>query len=1308
MEKLSVKKPFTILVAVIMVLVLGVVSLTNMTTDLLPNMSLPYLMVITTYPGASPERVENDVVRPMEAALGTVNGVKNVYSTCGENFGMVQLEFAEGTNMDSTLVKVNTALQQVTPTLPDMCSTPSIIELSLDMMATMYVSVSRNGYDIYELSGFVKNTVQPFIERQTGVASVSPIGLVSQSVQVELDRDKIDKLNDKVLESISKAMADAKAELDKAEEEVAKGKEELKNAQSSFGDTMAGTLFDQLEGSVLDTADDLKQKVDELIRKIEAIRRELGDGETGKSLDAIIDELKAISALLDSDDLTVEQLISITGNLRAIAKHLNILLDKLPDEVPEGDMDIGGPLYELRKMITDIESTLTDLSNLLDRVPSILAGLEQAYAGLTQAQLEAAVGFATASTQLSNAEAQLAAGKQEYEKAREQALASANLDQLLNTDTLAQLIYAQNFSMPVGYIDDVNDNSWLLKVGDEFNTVEELAGVLLVKMAAIGEVRLSDVANVTVIDNAGESYARYNGEQAVVLSIFKDSVTGTNETANNCLSAFKDLEARYEGTNIITLMNQGSYIEIIIDSILSSMVIGAILAIIILALFLKDVRPTLVVAISIPLSVMAALVLMYFTNISLNMMTLSGLALGVGMLVDNSVVVIENIYRLRGRGVSAPRAAVQGAKQVAGSIISSTLTTVCVFLPLVFTSGMIRELLLPLSLSIGFCLMASLIVALTVVPASASTLLRNNKPKAHPWFEKFLNVYGKALSWCLNKKWVPLTASVSLLAVTIYAVLTMGIVLLPEMSSTQVQVNVQTPEGLTRQESYDMADDVIDLLLTVDGVDHVGVMDGGSVSGLMGGLSLGGSDTYGSYSYFIVLPDDTSSTRVKEITDAINSVGATLECELEATSGGIDDLTAMLGSGLSVKIYGNDLDSLETLSEQVVQIVEQVEGYTEITTSFAEGDPTINLVIDRDKAMEKGLTVAQVYLAISEEIKTSANSTNVTLDGVSMSVTVTNPTGGIKVEDLMELVLETTTMNDTGATVKGTCKLGDISELKETNTIGSIGRENQSRYVTVSAQIGDGYNATLLSRELSTLLSEFSDSGAVPYGYSVVLEGESSVVNDMITQMGLLLMLGCLFIYLVMVAQFQSLLSPFIVLFTVPLAFTGGMLGLLIAGHQLSLLSIMGFAVLMGTIVNNGIVFVDYANQLRIGGMDRRSALIATGKTRVRPILMTALTTILAMLQLIFSDDMAGQLGGGMAIVIVGGMIYGTLMTLFIVPVIYDILFKREPRNVDIGGDNLDDVPDDAAEFIAQALAEQAAKETIAASSESISEGNAE
>ena len=1292
MEKLSVKKPFTILVAVILVLVLGVVSVSRMTADLLPNISLPYLMVVTTYPGASPERGEEDVVRPLESALGTVKGVENIVSTSSENYGMIQLEFSDGTDMESTLVKISSALQEVQASLPEMAGTPSIIEISMDMMATMYVSVSRDGYDIFQLSSFVKDTIIPALERQAGVASVSGLGLVEQSIQVELNKEKIDALNDKILASVDENLAKALAEIEKAEQEVASGKKELQEAQASFGQTMAGTLFDQFEGQVIKTADELKVSVDTLLSQVTALRLEITDGEIGAALDGIIANLKQISAALDKENLSVEELLKLSGNLEAIVDNLVVVMEKVDTATPESG-EPGSSVSQVRRLLTEITATLTGLSQLLDHVPEILAGLESAFAGLTQAQLDAAVGFANASAQLSAAEAQLTSAREELEKAREAALKNANLDQLLNVSTLSQLIYAQNFSMPAGYIDDANDNSWLLKVGEEFHSLEELASAILVSMDALGQVRLQDVADVTLIDNAGESYSRLNGNEAVILSIFKNSTSSTNEAAQNCLSAFEDLEETYSGTHMVTLMNQGSYIDIIIESVLSSMVLGAALAIIILALFLKDVKPTLVVAISIPLSVLLALVLMYFTGISLNMMTLSGLALGIGMLVDNSIVVIENIFRLRGRGISAPRAAVQGAKQVSGAIISSTLTTVCVFLPLVFTEGMVRELLLPLGLCIGYCLMSSLLVALTVVPAAASTLMRNSVPKRHPLFDRFLNGYGKFLNWCLDHKAVPLTTAVTLLAVCIAVVLNMGIVLLPEMTADQIQVNVKTPTGITREESYAMADNVIDLILSVDGVEEVGVMDGSATTGLLGGFSMGGS-SYGNYAFYVVTKPGTPASEINRITEDINKATQNLDFSAEASSGGIDDLTAMLGSGLSVKIFGDDLDTLKTLSQQVADIVATVPGYTGIKTSFDAGDATLQLVIDRDKAMEKGLTVAQIYMAISQRLTTSATSTAVTVNGITLDVTVEDNTDPLTAENLLSLEVSGTIMDATGNSIAVTYPLSEFATVEQTTSIGSIDRENQGRYVTVSADVESGYNATLLARELDDKLTQFSSS-EVPFGYSVVLEGESTVVNEMVAQMVLLLALGGLFIYLVMVAQFQSLLSPFIVLFTVPLAFTGGIFGLIIYGQQLSLLSLMGFAVLMGTVVNNGIVFVDYVNQLRLGGMDRRSALIATGKTRMRPILMTTLTTILAMFQMVFSDDMAGQLGGGMSVVVIGGLLYATIMTVVIVPVIYDILFKRKPLEVDIGTENLDDVPDDAAEFIAEALAAQAQAEEI-------------
>ncbi len=1299
MEKLSVKKPFTILVAVIMVLLLGFVSVTRMTLDLLPEMTLPYLIVVTTYPGASPEKVESDVIKPMESALGTISGVKNVYSTSSENYGMVQLEFEDDTDMDSALVKVSSATQEAAAGLPEGCGTPSIMELSMDMMATMYISVSKEGADIYELSSFVKNDIQPFIERQEGVASVSPLGLVEQSVHIELDRGKIDDLNEKLLESVSEKLAEAGDELDKAEQEVKDGKAQLQSAQSSFGNTFAGALFDPLEEGATDIAYDITAEIDLLLYEIEDFREEVTDGATGRRLDRIADELYDVRASL-SGRVSWDDLVEATQSLRSVIRTLESLMEDMRDEMDYSDIsfrqqkDLEDMLDDMRDAIEGVEDGIAGMSDFAAGLPEMLQGIESAAAGLTQAQIEAAVGFATASSQLTSGEAQLEMAKQQYETAKEEALANANLDQLLNISTLSQLIYAQNFAMPAGYIDDKDDNSWLLKVGEEYESVDELKGALLTSIDGVGDIRLEDVATVTIIDNANESYARLNQDQAVILSIFKNSTTGTNETANNCLDAFEQLEHKFSGCHIETLMNQGSYISMIISSVVSSMVTGAILAVVILAIFLKDFMPTTVVAISIPLSVLVALVLMYFTDISLNMMSLSGLALGIGMLVDNSIVVIENIYRLRGRGVNAARAAVQGAKQVSGAIISSTLTTVCVFMPLVFTTGMVRQLLLPMGLTIGYCLLASLVVALTVVPAAASTLLRKSTPKAHPWFEKIQEFYGSTLDWCLRYKPIPLAVAIGLLGFCIWYVINMGIVLLPPMTSDAIEVSVKTPEGVEREESYAMADEVIETILTVEGIDAVGAMDSSAISSLLGG-GMGGGSSYGSYIYYIVLNEDyKAASEIDRVVADINAVTENLEAEVSASAGGMSDLTSMLGSGLSVNIYGNDLEVLRTLSDDVIAIIDAHDGYEDASSGFTNGDATIQLLIDKDKAMAKGLTVAQIYMEIAGKLTTSATSTTVTIDGVTMDVTVENPNDPLTVENLMDIEFETTTMSATGETEKESHKLSDFATTKETTSIAAISRENQTRSVTVSAAVSEGYNATLLSRELTPILQEYADSDAVPDGYTIDLGGESTVVNDMVEQMSLMLLLGGAFIYLIMVAQFQNMLSPFIVLFTVPLAFTGGMIGLMVYGQQLSLLSLIGFVVLMGTVVNNGIVFVDYANQLRIGGLDRKDALIATGKTRMRPILMTAMTTILAMMQMIFADDMSGQLGGGMSVVIVGGLAYATLMTLFIIPVMYDILCKKPPLVVDVGGDNIDDVPDDAAEFIAEALAkEQAEKE---------------
>lgn len=1276
MERFSVKKPYTVLVAVLMVLVLGFVSLTNMTTDLLPPVNIPYLMVMTPYPGASPEKVEREVTQPLERGLGTVTGVTNVYSTSSENLSLVQLEFEEDTDMDSAMVKVSSAVQQVSSALPELCGTPSILEMSPDMMPTIYLGAGRDGHDIYENSIFIRDEVIPTLERIPGVARVSAEGLVQKSIQIDLNREKIDEKNDEILSLTDQNLAQVRTELDKAEQEVAKGKAELDKQKAEFGSSVAAGIMKPLQQQMTALAAKIKTALNPLQTQVDALYQTVTAPEMQELLDAVRTDLNTLRTLLETMEhgtASPEELLQAVKLSVQIRENLNRVLDALTAAPEDGTPAPSG----LTEILTQLRQALDDMMKQTDQMPQLAEGLKAAIGSLGQLQLDASVGFATAQNQLLAAEAQLKTTRAEYEAAREKAMEQANLNQLLSVSTLSKMIYAQNFSMPAGYIDDKDDNSWLLKVGEEYGSQEDISEALLCHVDGLGDVRLSDVADITVIDNAGESYAKLNGSSAVVLSIFKSSTAGTNEVSRSCREALEDLQQSYTDLQSVVLMDQGDYITLIVDSVVNSMLIGALLAIVVLALFLKDIKPTLVVGISIPLSVLFAIVMMYFSHLSLNMMTLSGLALGIGMLVDNSVVVIENIYRLRSRGVPPARAAVQGTKQVSGAIIASTLTTVCVFLPMVFTKGMVRELMMPMSMAITYCLVASLIVAMTVVPASGSTLLRHSKNRPHPLFEKVQDAYGRSLAWSLKHKAVPLLIAGGLLVFCIYKVMVMGVVVMPEMTSSAVQVQVQADETLSQEESYAVMDQSMDAMMQVEGVQDVGAMS----------MTADPDGVRRQYMCYVTLDkENPGADEVRTVCDRLEAAGSGLACTIEAGAGGMADMSAMMGSGLKLNVYGSDLSAVTQVTEDILEIINGVEGFANASNGMEDSsDQTIHLKIDRDKAMTYGLTVAQIYQEISGRMTTSAASTKITLNGVLVDVTVQDLTDPVTVENLLEIPFTTKTMDKTGAPVEETHLLQEFATLEPTTSVGKVTRENQDRYMTVTAETLPGYNTTLLSRTLQEKLDDYSQSEQLPAGCRLHLGGESEQVAEMLRQMLSLILVAAIFVYLVMVAQFQSLLSPFIVLFTVPLAFTGGLLGLLLYGQQLSMLSLMGFLVLMGTVVNNGIVFVDYTNQLRIGGMERRPALIAAGCTRMRPIFMTALTTILAMLQLIFGDDMASQLGGGMAVVIAGGLLYATLMTLYIIPIMYDILFKRPPLNVDLGTEDLDRELDDAAQFLAEA-----------------------
>ena len=1386
MEKFSVKKPFTILVMVVAIIMLGFVSLSGMTTDLLPKMSLPYLLVITTYPGASPEKVESSVSEPVESALGSISGVKNVYSMSYENYGIVELEFADGTDMDSAMVKVSSALDSVKSALPEECGSPNIMEISMDMMASVYLAASYDGKDIQETSRFVEDALIPYLERQEGVTSISDIGIVENSISVDLNQDKIDVLNEKILAKTNDAFADAvdqlndakkqlleseqkladstqelvdgqkdiddgRTKLDDAQKELDEQKEKLEDAKDSLEDqkkdtenklATASQALDQLNALQTDLLT-LQAQEASLKATITQIEKSLEEqGKTTNDIPNVVAGLDQMSTVLTSSLVNLTEQDSTYVNTVLAASNptmsLSVLgIDKTTWDAltPEGRKELlqkTAAGYQTQKeLLSGYDDYVSSLNSLQVEKTGVQAAVSAAeaelkksgvsYTDIEKAKIEAAAGFGAASAQISSgqsalnsaqttldsnkesldsaqdqitegwdsiadAKKQLADGWDQYNTSLEnfevqkaEALRNANADQLVNMQTLSQLIYAQNFAMPAGYLDDAEDNSWLLKVGSNYESVDELSNIVLTNIEDIGDVRLCDVADITVIDNADDSYARLNGQSAVVLSVFKSSTAGTNEVSKNIAAAISELEEQYPGLSVLTLMDQGDYITMIINGVLQSMIVGAALAILILALFLKDVKPTIVVAVSIPLSVLTALILMYFTGISLNMMSLSGLALGIGMLVDNSIVVIENIYRLRSKGVGAARAAVQGTKQVAGAIIASTLTTVCVFLPMVFTAGTVRELMMPISLTIIFTLAASLLIAMTVVPAAGSTLLRNSKEKKHPFFDKVQDIYGKMLAFCLKVKVVPLAIAIGLLVYSIWAVMRMGIVMIPDMTSNQIEISVQMPEDTDKEECYKRADQVLDAMTTIDGIGDVGAMAGGDTT-LVASSSGMSDSTYDQFTFLVLTENENAGKEeVNRICREIEERTADIDCELTISTG-MSEMSTMMGSGLSVKVYGDDLDTLTKITQDICDLAATIPGYENISNGQEEPDQVIRLVLDKDAAMRKGLTVAQIFSELNGKLTESTDAATVTIDGEDMKIVVKDGREPLTRENLLDYNFEIQTTDDNGNTVTEDHPLSEFATLELEDGVQSINRENQSRYMTVTATVAEGSNATLLSRELQPLI----DAYELPDGYTIDTAGESDTVNQMVFQMSKVLLLGLALIYLVMVAQFQSLLSPFIVLFTVPLAFTGGLIGLLLMNEPLSVMGMMGFVVLLGTVVNNGIVFVDYANQLRMGGLERREALIATGKTRMRPILMTALTTILAMASLLFGDDLSSQMSKGMAIVVAGGLAYATLMTLFIIPVMYDILFKRKPLQVDIGSENLDDVPDDAADYLRQ------------------------
>ena len=1432
--KFSVKKPLTVFVVALAVVILGVVSYMKMTPDLMPNMDFPYVIVVTSDPGASPESIEQEITRPIEESMATLDHIKAITSTSQNSASMVVLEFENGTDMNALSLDIQQKLTALEGGWDDTVSTPYTMKINPSMLPVMVAAISYEGMEVEELSDLVNEELEQKLTGISGVASVDISGTLARQMHVVLDGEKLDKVSAEMLVEAEKLLDDAEKTLKDAREQVVEAQEMIDDAKEDMADSAAveisgaassaGDMLDEVQKYAPEDFDPDNFNPDNFNPEDYLPEEEqlplFGTAEFDKltkeeQLASLVAEANAAEATIEANKATIENnKATIKDNNENVLPALNAELDELDEDIeentaarlekqealrdpsateeqkatllteldtlndqrnalvtertavaaeiegvkaanermqeandttlPQQNDDLKDRVDELDDEIArrgenradinkkneeeakkeqeeaekDAQQAMKDLDSLLDSlsnpayVSNMMVGAMDGMQQLTEAEIR-----------LNDALMQIDQGLETVESERKNLKDALDVGGMLSVSVVEQLLTAQNFSMPAGYIDDNEGIRYMVSVGDSLSTREEVEALVIFDpgLGDMTPIRLEDIATVVYTDNGDEIYAKLNGVNGIIATFTKQSTYATAEVSDNITRRLAQLSEEYDGLDFHPLMDQGDYIYLIVETILSSLLWGALFSVLVLFLFLRDWRPTLITLISIPTSVIFAIVLMYFSGVTINMISLSGLAVSVGMLVDNSVVVIENIYRLRDKGATVIQAAVSGAQQVAGAVVSSTLTTVCVFLPIVFVEGFTKDLFTDLALTMTYSLLASLLVALTVVPAMGCGMLRRIPEKKAGLLDKVLPAYRKAITWSLAHKALVLLASLVLLVASAAAILGRGFTFMPEMDMNSVNVSVEFPENCTREDAEDLVDEVSRRIQTIEEVTAVGAtLDGGGAAAMLSG---------GGYSatVYVTMPDNVSGN---EVGQQINDLCADMECTVTATNVMDGMMSMMTGSGVSIQVFGDDMEHLQKAAKSIAAAMEKVEGVASASDGLEEAAPALHVSVDRTKAMQHGMTVAQVYLEIASALSTASTAQDITLDNQNYSLTIEADESSVLTrETLLTLKIDpdtsvaamsgmgggTSSMGSMGGmssmgdmsgsmdmgsmdmsafeemlggesddkdTADGEKKddekkeekkeepaveednsflLGDVATVEETVSLNTISHDQQRRHLTVTGTIAEGYNVTLVSTDVEKAVRALT----LPEDVTVEFAGENETIMEAMGQLGLMLVLGIVLVYFIMVAQFQSLREPFIVMFTIPLAFTGGFAALLIAGMEVSIISLIGFVMLVGIIVNNGIVLVDYINQQRMAGMDRREAIIDAGCTRLRPILMTSLTTILGMIVTATAQNAGTSLMRPVALVCIGGLLYATLMTLLVVPCMYEIISKKTIRIVD-------------------------------------------
>lgn len=1011
--KFSVKRPVTIVMSVLIVLMFGVVSFTKMSVDLMPKMELPMLIVMTSYEGAGPEEVETKITKPLESAMASISGIDSISSTSSAGSSMVMLMFDYGTDLAEATNSVRDNVEMAKMMMPSDAGDINILKMNMDSMPVVMIGVSGER-SLSDVRSIVDEKIVPRLERIDGVAAANIMGGNEQQISVTVDPYKL-----------------------------------------------------------------------------------------------------------------------------------------------------------------------------------------SAY-GLTSGQI-------------------------------------------------SQVIQGENSNHAGGYITQ-GDRQILVRTLGQYNSVEELRDTV-VSLPSGGTVRLGDIVDIEMTTSDVEAYITLDGEEIIAIGVQKESDGNSVDVDKSVRQALAELQDEmYDDIEIVVAYSTADMIIQSVENVEQNLFLAVIISMLIIFVFLGNFRSTVIIGVAIPIALISAFVMLYFNHQTLNMVTLAALALSVGMVVDNSTVILENIYRHRKMGKSKYQAAVEGTQELVGAVVASTLTTVAVYLPFVFVTGMVAQIFVPFALTICFALAASLIVSLTVVPMMSSKLLvfkeydEVNKPRGLAkwsiWFDKgfnrFLNGYQHILVTALNNR------KKTLLLVTVALIASFGLLpmigaeLLPSQDSGEIDITINLPSNSLLEETEKVAMQVEEMVNQIPEVDLVLNSVGGN-----GMMSMGGSTTNTASLIILTVPKEQRERSSKEIAQQLQEqVDHIAGAEITVSAA---DMMSTGGSAISIGIKGNDNSSLETLAQSIEDIMKQVEGTINVTNSLEDTDEELNIIIDREKAAYYNISSSSVYSTVALALQDTTIS-KYRADGNELDIVMKYPEHLTKsLDTLQDLMIP----SNSG----GQVPLSEVAEVVHGFGQKSISRQDQSRIASVSCEI--------YGRDMGSVYQDIQAQLAtvpVPSGCAIETGGSAESMTETFTDIGTLILMALLLVYMVMACQFESLMQPVMIMFSIPVMFIGVFIGLFVSRQTVNMMSLMGVLMLEGIVVNNAIVLVDYVKQLRAKGLCKREAIVEAGRTRMRPILMTTLTTALALIPQLISNATGSEVFKPMAATVIFGLLFSTTISLLVIPIVYEMM----------------------------------------------------